>query len=582
MDPTQQRNCKLAQRLVAAGGLTPEEAAAAVQEAEGRGLGLCDLLCERAGAVVERPVWERIAAQRHLTLSTSDELTELLDPALAASFPRRFLEHHRILPVARRGQEVVVATCDPDAEVPEIANLLGGRRVDLRLLTPIDFRRLRMSLDLIERRKERAAARSDAPRDLLAREEGMAELITLFEAILVDAISARASDVHLERYGDRVRLRLRVDGDLRDLRHLKIGPEQLIGLVNVIKVQANLDIAERRVPQGGRTTVRAGNRVFDLRVQTQPSLHGEHVVIRLLPQDTKLLTIEQLGFPEGPGRAYRRLLDSPSGLVLVVGPTGSGKSTTLYAGLQVLARDATRKVLTIEDPIEYALDDVQQSQVRPELGFVFASAMRSFVREDPDVILVGEIRDPETALEALRASQTGHLVLSTLHCNDAVDAVQRLIDLGMHPNSIASEVLAVFAQRLAKRICPDCRAPAGPPTGDLALEVFPGGPPAGLETWRGRGCSRCAGAGSYGRIAAVEFLPASPAFRGAVSRRCSVDELRGVALDAGLLPMREHALDLIAAGTIAFEELRMLLPPERLAPEHGRRLAARAGSVAPS
>ncbi|MBX3471908.1 MAG: type II/IV secretion system protein [Planctomycetes bacterium] len=433
-----------------------------------------------------------------------------------------------------------------------------------------------MALDLIERRKDRAGARSDAPRDLLSRDEGMAELVTLFEAILVDAIAARASDVHLERYGDRVRLRLRVDGDLRDLHHLKIGPAQLVGLVNVIKVQANLDIAERRVPQGGRTSVRAGNRVFDLRVQTQPSLHGEHVVIRLLPQDTKLLTIEQLGFPEGPGRAYRRLLDSPSGLVLVVGPTGSGKSTTLYAGLQVLSRDTTRKVLTIEDPIEYALDDVQQSQVRPELGFVFASAMRSFVREDPDVILVGEIRDSETALEALRASQTGHLVLSTLHCNDAVDAVQRLVDLGMHPNSIASEVLAVFAQRLAKRICHECREPAGPPAGELALEVFPGGVPPNLETWRGRGCSRCANAGSYGRIAAVEYLPASPAFRGAVSRRCSVDELRAVAVDAGLLPMREHALDLIRAGTIAFEELRMLLPPERLAPERGR-LQSRVG-----
>ncbi|MCW8140742.1 MAG: Flp pilus assembly complex ATPase component TadA, partial [Planctomycetota bacterium] len=427
MNPTQQRNCKLAQRLVAAGGMTPEEAADAIREAEGRDVALCDLLCERAGAVVERPVWERMAAQRNLTLSSSDELTELLDPTLAASFPRRFLEHHRILPVARRGPAVVVATCDPDADVPEIANLLGGRHVDLQLLTPIDFRRLRMALDLIERRKDRAGARSDAPRDLLSRDEGMAELVTLFEAILVDAIAARASDVHLERYGDRVRLRLRVDGDLRDLHHLKIGPAQLVGLVNVIKVQANLDIAERRVPQGGRTSVRAGNRVFDLRVQTQPSLHGEHVVIRLLPQDMKLLTIEQLGFPEGPGRAYRRLLDSPSGLVLVVGPTGSGKSTTLYAGLQVLSRDTTRKVLTIEDPIEYALDDVQQSQVRPELGFVFASAMRSFVREDPDVILVGEIRDSETALEALRASQTGHLVLSTLHCNDAVDAVQRLV-----------------------------------------------------------------------------------------------------------------------------------------------------------
>ncbi len=582
MDAAQQRNCKLAQRLVAAGGIGPEDASSLVQEAERRSLPLCELLCERSGAALERPVWERIAAQRNLTLASSDELSKDLDAALAASFPKRFLEHYRILPVSRRGGDVVVATCDPDVDVPEIANLLGTRRVDLRLLTPLDFKRLRMGLDLLERRKDRAAARAEGPRDLLSRDEGMAELITLFEAILVDAIAARASDVHLERYDQRVRLRLRVDGDLRDLHHLEIGPEQLIGLINVIKVQANLDIAERRVPQGGRMSVRAGNRVFDLRVQTQPALHGEHVVIRLLPQDQQLLTIEQLGFPEVPGRAYRRLIDSPSGLVLVVGPTGSGKSTTLYAGLQVLSRDTTRKVITIEDPIEYAIDGVQQSQVRPELGFVFASAMRSFVREDPDVILVGEIRDGETALEALRASQTGHLVLSTLHCNDAVDAVQRLLDLGQHPNSIASEVLAVFAQRLAKRICVDCRGPAGPPAGELAQEVFPDGVPEGFTSSVGRGCSRCAGSGSYGRIAAVEFLPASPAFRSAVSRRCSVDELREVALDAGLLPMREHALDLIRGGVVAFDELRMLLPPERLKPECGRRAARRLASGGPS
>lgn len=579
MGNDQHRNWKLAQRLVAAGGLSPDDAAALVQEAERREVPVYELLCERSGPALERPVWERIAAQRNLRLSSTDELSKDLDATISASFPKRFLENYQVIPVSRRGGDLVVATCDPDVEVPEIAGLLGARRVDLRLLTPLDFKRMRMSLDLLERRKDRAAARAEGPRDLLSRDEGMTELVTLFEVILLDAIAARASDIHLERYDQRVRLRLRVDGDLRDLHHLEIGPEQLVGLINVIKIQANLDIAERRVPQGGRLSVRAGNRGFDLRVQTQPALHGEHVIIRLLPQDTELLTIEQLGFPEVPGRAYRRLIDSPSGLVLVVGPTGSGKSTTLYAGLQVLSRDPTRKVITIEDPIEYAIDDVQQSQVRPELGFVFASAMRSFVREDPDVILVGEIRDTETALEALRASQTGHLVLSTLHCNDAVDAVQRLLDLGMHANSIASEVLAVFAQRLAKRICTDCRAPAGPLTGELVGEVFPDGVPADFSSSRGRGCSRCANTGNHGRIAAVEFLPASPAFRSAVSRRLSVDELREVALDAGLLPMREHALDLIRAGVIAFEELRNLLPPERLKPEHGRRLAERAAQA---
>jgi type IV pilus assembly protein PilB len=230
----------------------------------------------------------------------------------------------------------------------------------------------------------------------------------------------------------------------------------------VLKVSSELDISEHRLPQGGRFTARAGGRVFDLRVQTQPSLHGEHAILRLLPQGEKLLTIEDLGFAPHIAQAYDRLLRVPAGLVLVVGPTGSGKSTTLYAGLQVLSRDPTRKVISVEDPIEYALDGIQQVVARPDLGFGFAQAMRAFVREDPDVILVGEIRDGETALEAIRASQTGHLVLSTLHCNDAVDAVQRLRDLGMHKNSIAAELQAVFAQRLAKRICPGCKIDAVP------------------------------------------------------------------------------------------------------------------------
>jgi type IV pilus assembly protein PilB len=203
-----------------------------------------------------------------------------------------------------------------------------------------------------------------------------------------------------------------------------------------------------------------------------------------------------LGFPEKEAAAYRRLLDAPNGLVLVVGPTGSGKSTTLYAGLQVLARDATRKVITIEDPIEYAIDDVQQTQVRPEVGFHFADAMRVFVREDPDVIMLGEIRDQETALEAMRASQTGHLVLSTLHCNDATDAVQRLFDLGVHPNSVASALVAVFAQRLARRICEHCRVAVEADPALLA-EVFHRGAPENFCCFRGQGCTHWCSAASF-------------------------------------------------------------------------------------
>ena len=221
-------------------------------------------------------------------------------------------------------------------------------------------------------------------------------------------------------------------------------------------------------------------------------------------------------------------------------------------------------MISIEDPIEYAIDGIQQCQVLPEIGFVFAQAMRAFVREDPDVILVGEIRDGETALEALRASQTGHLVLSTLHCNDTVDAVQRLHDLGMHPNSIGSELLAVISQRLAKRICPDCRVEAVPDPA-LLREVFPDGAAAGFTVFRGKGCERCGGRGTYGRVAVAEYLPVTSRIRLAISRQLPLDALREEARKAGLRPLRDEALRMVGEGLIAFEELRDMIPPDALA-----------------
>ncbi len=361
-------------------------------------------------------------------------------------------------------------------------------------------------------------------------------------------------------------MRFRVDGDLHPFTRIRLSPVDLVGLVNVVKVAAQLDIAERRLPQGGRIRRRAGGQVFDLRVQTQPALHGEHLVIRLLPQTTRVLEIEELGFDRQLAGDFRRLLDSPGGLLLVVGPTGSGKSTSLYAGLQHIAKDPSRKVITVEDPIEYALRGVQQTAARPEIGFDFSQAMRAFVREDPDVILVGEIRDRETALEAIRASQTGHLVLSTLHCNDAVDAVQRLIDLDMHPNSVASELLAVIAQRLAKRICPSCRAPC-PPDPAIAAELFPRGIPPGFRCFAGAGCHACGGHGTHGRIAVTEYLRSGVDVRRAIARGVPVDDLRQVALHSGLSTMRRRALALVQEGILPLTELPWVLPAERMASE---------------
>jgi type IV pilus assembly protein PilB len=384
------------------------------------------------------------------------------------------------------------------------------------------------------------------------------------DALLLDAIRGGASDIHVERYEQRVRVRFRVDGHLRDITHYELSPDDANAMVNVVKVESNLDIAERRLPQGGRFRRRAGDRTCALRVQTQPVLHGENLVIRLLQQRTAPPLLEELGFPDEAARVYRRLLHSPQGLVIVCGPTGSGKSTTLYAGLRVLSEDSTRKVLSVEDPVEYTIGNVQQSQVHPEVGFTFATALRAFLREDPNVILLGEIRDGETAIGAIQASQTGHLVLSTLSCSDSVDAIQRLYDLGVQPGSIGSVLAAVVAQRLARRVCPGCAREVSPDP-EIASEVFPEGLPDDLTVRRERGCDACAGTGARGRTAVVELLLVTPELRGAIARRAPADELLTLAHASGLVTMRDHAVQLVREGVISFEEIPRILTPEQLA-----------------
>jgi len=555
----------LAERLVAAGLAKREEVEAALENAPRGGRSLAETLV-LAGASDETAIFREAAAERGVKLESAEELFARVDPRLSRSLPRVYQNRRRVVPIARDAGTLLVVSCDPDAQVLELANALDTTRVELRLVTPTDFRRLQWAIDLGQLPAANSSLRARLRgSDLLSHDVRMEpQHLGLLDALLADAAGERASDLHLERYGSRVRVRLRVDGDLHDIDHYRLRVEQLAGIVNALKVRAGLDIAESRAPQGGRCSLRIGGRIFDLRVQTQPSLHGEHVIVRFLPQDRELFSVEVLGFSRELSTRFVRTLQSPSGLVLVAGPTGSGKSTTLYAGLQQLARRRTRKVISVEDPIEYAIEDVQQTQVNPAVGFDFAQAMRFFVRQDPDVILVGEIRDPETALEALRASQTGHLVLSTIHANDAVDAVQRLFDLGQHPNSIAAELLAVFAQRLAKRICVACRAPDEP---DAALlrEIFPHGAPPEFRSYRGRGCERCRGRGSYGRIAVGELLPSSRELRLAISHHAALDELRAIAQASGLIGLRASALAWVEAGTIALEALPGLFSQELLA-----------------
>ncbi|WP_220337061.1 MULTISPECIES: ATPase, T2SS/T4P/T4SS family [unclassified Wenzhouxiangella] len=534
---------------------------------------------QRRNDIVDMDLYRSLADRYGLQLTSADDLLKDLDLALFRRFSKTFLDNQRLVPIRSRGGILYVATDNPDVPTEDVARVQAFKSVVKLLVTPTDFRRLWQVIDLSSRGSEmlrwteqkKEPAHSEDLLDSSDRELSH-YLVSLYESILLDAVSAKASDIHVERYGDRIRIRIRVDGELHDLTHYQLTSRDHAGLINVIKVRAEINIAERRLPQGGRSHMRVGTTNYDLRIQIQPSLHGEHAVIRLLSQTGRVLGLRELGMSERVAGFYQRLLDNPAGLVLVVGPTGSGKSTTLYAALQELADDGRRKVITAEDPIEYSIDNIQQTRARPDIGFSFADAMRSFVRQDPDAIMVGEIRDGATALEAMRASQTGHLVLSTLHSNDAVDALQRLYDLQVLPNSIAGELLAIIAQRLAKRICEHCREPAEPDE-RILRELFPERVPVNFRCFRGRGCKHCNGLGTRGRIAVVEYLQVSDDIRRVISLQPPAGELRWQALDAGLITMRDSALDHVINGTVPLEELPRILPQDRMAPEQrgGRR-----------
>ena len=520
-------------------------------------------------------LYRRLAEENGMPFAAIDDLLPTVEPQLMETFSRSFLDSHHLVPLEVRDRCLQMATDDPDSAIDDIYQMYPYERVQKVLVTPNDFKRLwttvELSLQGEIKQLRKAAVNTTTLRsgeDLLnpKRSRIEAHLITLLDALLLDAVSEDASDIHIERYEDRTRIRLRVDGDLHDLQYYRLSQQETRGLINVIKIRGDMDIAEKRLPQGGRSQLTAGGVSYDLRIQVQPTLHDEAIVIRLLPQSGNIVAIEDLGMQAPIMKHYRRLLNNPSGLVLVVGPTGSGKTTTLYAGLSELAHDGRRKVITIEDPIEYSMDDIQQTWARPDIGFNFADGMRSFVRQDPDVILVGEIRDHETAIEAIRASQTGHVVLSTLHCNDAVDALQRIYDLNVHPNSIASELMGVIAQKLAKRVCPACKQET---TADPAItaELFPDGTPANFRCYEGKGCEACSGRGTHGRVAVVEFMLVNSEIRDAISQQVAISALRAIALDSGLATLRDSALDHVISGNIPLSELTRILPADRMAPE---------------
>ncbi|WP_343897534.1 GspE/PulE family protein, partial [Craurococcus roseus] len=381
-----------------------------------------------------------------------------------------------------------------------------------------------------------------------------APVVRHVNALILDAVERGASDIHLEATESGLRTRLRVDGVLREAG--TVPPALGAGVVSRLKIMARLDVAERRLPQDGRLRMAVRGRDIDFRISLIPALDGEGVVLRVLDRGAVALDFAALGFAEAEAAALGALVAETSRLVLVTGPTGSGKTTTLYAALNAVDRQRL-KVVTIEDPVEYRLDGVSQVQVKPQIGFGFAEALRAMLRHDPDVVLVGEIRDPATAEAAAQAALTGHLVLATLHTNDAPSAVTRLMDLGLPDYLIASVLRGAVAQRLVRTLCAACREPYDAPAGlaeRLGLARLAGGcGPIRLN--RPRGCGACGGTGYRGRGAVLQVMPFSPRLRDAVLRRADAGTLHDLAASEGMASLREAALRKALAGATSLEEV---------------------------
>ncbi|RKQ84722.1 GspE/PulE family protein [Brockia lithotrophica] len=470
------------------------------------------------------------------------------DARLVRLVPRELAERYRAVPFQQDGDVLHVAFLDPlDVFAIEDLERVTGLKVKPYLASSADFHNAVARLYSGEAEGGGEKGEESRPPEAIDVSSPAARFVT---ETLQRAARLRASDVHIEPFSDGAQVRFRIDGRLRREQTL---PFRLYNMVVArIKILANMDIAERRRPQDGRMSFHVDDREIDVRVSSLPTIHGEKIVLRLLDSRAGLKTIDELGFSDHNYELFLRMIRQPHGIVLLTGPTGSGKTTTLYAALQYLKSDEVN-ITTIEDPVEYEIPGVNQVQVNERAGLTFAAGLRSLLRQDPDILMVGEIRDQETAEIAIRAALTGHLVLSTLHTNDAVGTVYRLVDMGVPPYLIAASLNGVVAQRLVRRVCPECAETYTPEAWELKLLHQAGMDVA--ELTRGRGCPTCGGTGYLGRIAVHEVLYLDEALRQAISEGAKRDELYRMARERGMTTLWEDALAKAVQGLTTVEEV---------------------------
>ena len=549
----------IGQLLIRARVVTDEILAEACARAAREGRRLGEALVAM-GVATEEDVGRALAAQHALPFLSADQLPST--PPVLKELSARYLRQSVACPVAVEDAAVTVAVADP-ADPALLDELQQTLALAVRLcVAPAPAIR-----DAIERAYGASTAlqkivegmgggvdRVGDPEDDVDHLRDLAfeaPVVRLVSLLIDGAVAADASDIHIEPFEDRLRVRYRIDGLLYDQ---EAPPRRLqAALTSRVKIMAEMNIAERRLPQDGRIRVTApGARRVDIRVSTVPTIHGESIVMRLLDRSSVFLPFDRLGFAPAAAQGFEALIRRPHGIVLVTGPTGSGKTTTLYAALDKINRPDL-KIITVEDPVEYQLPGVNQIPVRPRIGLSFAAGLRHIVRQDPDVIMVGEIRDLETAEIAIQAALTGHLVFSTLHTNDAAGAVTRLQDMGCEPYLVSSVLSGVLAQRLVRRICGTCRAPDHPdPASLLALGVTDG---AGIDLFRGKGCDDCRGTGYRGRTGIYELFRLTEEARSLIVQKAPAGALRRHAAARGMTSLREDAWTKAGAGLTTVEEI---------------------------
>ena len=563
---------KLGQLLVKKALITPAQLGEAMQNISVQGNGDLDTYLIEHGYVAEKDILKVESEQ--IGVSFMDLSEAEVDPKIVKTIPRHISEKYKVVVIGRDEKErkIVLAMANPlnifaidDIKMltsSEISTVLAAES-DIVQMINAGYTQLDSASDIlddmhVEEDKEMKAIEDEENLSTseLAAAADEAPIVKLSNSIIMQAVKDGASDIHVEPGKSTLRIRFSIDGVLHE--EMKFPRKLHAALTSRFKLLAKLDIAERRVPQDGRIPLRVEGREIDLRVATLPTVWGEKITMRILDKSSVLIGIERLGFESDDLHKFKNLITKPYGIIFATGPTGSGKTTTLYAVLNEL-NQVDRNLISIEDPIEYQLPGVAQGQVNQRAGMTFAAALKSMLRQDPDIIMVGELRDKETATTAVQASLTGHLVLATIHANDTASTITRLFHMGVEPFLVSSSVICVLAQRLVRKICPECKDDYVPPP--ESLERL--GIPPGTKLYRGKGCEFCRNTGYMGRLGVFELLEIDDEMRMLITQEASAPEIRRKALELGMYTLQQDGIRKVLTGQTSIEEaMRVLFDSE--------------------